>query len=149
MMSTCVSKLPRINWAIIFHTLKYAQLIPFLSPDFCDKLRSTRPLFVEYVLDTMLEERILSTSNGTLNSRDCSGELTAAVLSRVNGIEEKTFTSLGGLYGQLAVLHPRFISLTVEHLLEAKIGDVDYLQAQKQICIRHHFGKMFINESLY
>ena len=144
-----ISKLPKTNWDSFCHDSKYAQLMPFLSPDLCNMLRSTRPLFVKYVLDAMLEERFLSTITSTLDSPDSSGELTAAVLSRVKRmvLKRKSFTSLGGLYGQLAVLHPRFISLTVEDLLEAKIGDLDYLQAQMQFCIRNHFGKMHIKDS--
>ena len=143
-----ISKLPITNWEIICSDSKYAQLIPYLSPDLCDMLRATRPLFVEYVLDAMLEER-LSPSTISQNSPTSSGELTAVILSRVKKmvLKKERFTSLGGLYGQIAMLHEDFISLSVEELLEAKIGNSDYLRAQKQFCIRHHFGKMHIKDS--
>ena len=45
------------------------------------------------------------------------------------------------------MLHPKFISLSVDDWLIANIGDSDYLQDQRQFCIQCHFGNVHIEAS--
>ena len=132
-----ILKLPRTNWDAIRQDSKYADLMPLLSPDVCNMLKSTRPLFVHYVLNAMLEERSM-------------GQLTVAVLSNAKSMivaHKKNFATSGGLYGQMALLHSKFISNTVDDLLRANEGGEKYLLAQRQSCIRHHFGNLRVLNS--
>ena len=99
-------------------------------------LRSTRPLFAQHVLNAILKEQNMSCNKG---------KLTAEVLltAKTQIIQNKLkFTTLGGLFGQMAILHSKFISNTVDELLKAKKGDARFLGMQRQSCIRHHFGMM-------
>ena len=132
-----ILKLPRTNWGAICQDLKYLDVIPLLSPDVCIMLKCTRPLFVHYVLNAMLEENSM-------------GQLTVAVLSNAKRkiLANKTnFATSGGLYGQMALLHSKFISYTVDDLLEANKNVEKYLLSQRQSCIRHHFGNLRVLNS--
>ena len=132
-----ILKLPNTNWDAICQDSKYADLMPLLSPDVYNMLKSTRPLFVHYVLNAMLEENSM-------------GQLTAAVLSNAKSkiVANKTeFATSGGLYGQMALLHSKFISNTVDDLLEANQGGKRFLISQRQGCIRHHFGNLRVLNS--
>ena len=127
-----ILKLPDTNWNIFCNESKYSKLITLLSPDVCNMLKSTRPLFVQYLLNAMLEE-------------DSKGQLTAAVLSNAKRqiVENKIkFTTLAGLFGQMAMLDTAFIANTTDIIIPAEQKKDQFLQAQKQFCVGHHFGKM-------
>ena len=127
-----ILKLPDTNWNIFCNEPKYSELITLLSPDVCNMLKSSRPLFVQYLLDAMLEE-------------DSKGQLTAAVLSNAKRqiVENKMkFTTLAGLFGQMAILDAAFIANTTDIIMPVEQEKHQFLQAQKQFCVGHHFGKM-------
>ena len=146
--SRLILKLPTTNWDAICHESKYAELIPLLSSDVRDMLLLTRPLFVQYLLDAMLEERSM-------------GQLTAAVLSNAKSKvvdNKKKFSTIEGLYGQMALLHSKFISYTIDDLLytyshgvmsdtKAVKDSKNYIVSQRQSCITHHFGNLRVLNS--
>ena len=132
-----ILKLPRTNWEAICNISKYAELIPLLPLDVCTMLKSTRPLFVQYVLSAMLEEHSM-------------GKLTAAVLSTVKGkiIDLKTnFATSSGLFGQTALVYSKLISNTVDKLQNNNKDAIKYIEAQRRSVVRHHFGRMRVKDS--
>lgn len=119
-----ITKLPPTNLSIFAADIKYTELIQSLSNDVITMLQSTRPLFVEFILDAML---------ATL-----SNSLTSQVLSiaKKSILSRKTnFASLDGLYAQIALLHAELLSSNVK--LETR-----------QYCIRHHFGALMLPEEI-
>jgi hypothetical protein len=153
-----IVKLPPTDWNVFLNDPVFAPLVQRLAGDVGAMLRRTRPLFVQCVLDAMsrcpvVEGRLL---------------LTAAVLraAKEKIVRDKpSFTSLDGLYAQLALLHSSFIARTVDDVLrddesvraelirtsasarpsKRKRLTVDQrrsLSADKQACVRHHFGAM-------
>ena len=133
-----ILKLPNTNFEAICCDSKYIRLLQSISPDVSNMLRSTRPLFAQYIMDAMI---ICHTS-----------QLTARVLSKAKEqiVENKEqFSSNGGLFGQMAILHPKFISNTIDNLRKGNKnkGIEKFLVAQKQSCIEHHFGKISMENS--
>mmetsp|Transcript_14340 Transcript_14340/g.19633 ORF Transcript_14340/g.19633 Transcript_14340/m.19633 type:complete len:165 (+) Transcript_14340:113-607(+) len=79
--------------------------------------------------------------------------LTSSILSRAkeNLLTDKSkFASDGGLYAQLALLHSKFITSTVDDLLKESISSkihstssyYELLSTDRQFCVRHHFGEL-------
>ena len=138
-----ILKLPKTNMSALRRDSKYASLLSSLSPDVYNSLSSTRPLFAQYIMDAMLREQVISSD---------SRQLTAAVLSEVKKhiVQNKlNFTTTDGLFGQMAILHSEFMKATVDDPLKHNSNpDIEqFLEAQKLSCIRHHFGKMSIENS--
>ena len=139
-----IVELPRTNWDAFCNDSRYADLMPHLSPDVCDMLKLTRPLFVQYVLDAML----------ALARNDKSykiGELTAMVLSTVKTevVNNKTnFATIAGLFGQTALVYSKLVSSTADQLRSKKKEDLKFLEDQRQSLVRHHFGRMRVENSI-
>ena len=134
--------LPNTNLDAICDS-KYIHLLQSISPDVYNMLRSTRPVFAQYVMDAMFREQGISCD---------MHQLTATVLSKAKEqiVENKLqFASMGGLFGQMAILHRRFISNTIDGPRKCNINKhiKQFLDAQKQSCIRHHFAKMSTENS--
>ena len=125
-----ILKLPSTSLDAFRCNPNYARLLQSVSPDIYSMLSSTRPLCAQYVMDAMLSEQGISCN---------MYQLTAAVLSKAKEqiVESMiNFTSPGGLYGQMAMLHPKFISNTIDDIPEPK-KDIEYfLDRRKERCIR-------------
>ena len=144
-----IPKLPKTNWDIFCNDFKYAQIIPLFSPDLCDLLKSTRPLFARHVLDSLLDQKD-SLKNMKCIGTGNFGQLTAEVLSNAKEMllkGKESFTSLRGLHGQLALLHSKLISGSEKVLLYSKICDSEDLNFHEEFRIQHHFGSNFVSES--
>jgi len=158
-----IIKLPPTKWCIFQDDVKYSALITSLDSDICDMLKRSRPLFVQYVLNALEEDKIAKdsiSSSSSSSSSDTVGKscrLTCSVLSKVKKeilSKKNKFTSNGGLYAQLALLHSDFIASTVDRISSSlttksrkrKHVDIveldDLLAAEKQFCVRHHFGEL-------
>ena len=143
--SRLIVKLPHTNWDAICHDSKYAELIPSLCPEILDMLKSTRPLFVQYVLNAMLEEIVTDASYKI-------GELTAKVLSKVKReiVDKKTsFATLSGLFGQIALVYPKILSYTVDEWSvddEENEDDLKLLEALRETIVRDHFGRLHVKD---
>ena len=139
-MNTCGSSLrcrPRPGSAFE-NNEKYATLIATLSDDIRSMLQRTRGLFVEYILDAMLEQRAAGEDG---EDGDEVGALTVSVLraAKQRVLAEKfKFTSKEGLFSQLALLNPSLLSRTED---ARKKEVLPHQQDQKaEFCVRHHFG---------
>jgi len=140
-----ILKLPRTQWEIFSNDDKYANLIPLVTPDVCDMLKCTRPLFAQYVLDAMLEEQNTSAFS--------YAKITPAVLSRVKEmikVDKGKFARPEGLYGQMSLLQSDFVASSEDMLKFAskkKYSDkiLQRLKSQQQFIVRHHFGTMRVS----
>ena len=137
--------LPPSDWSIFQHDETYQLLLHNLSNDVCQMLIRTRPLFVQFVLDAIKLD----------GERGLTVKVLETAKSRV--VKDKThFTSETGLYAQMALLHSSFISRTVDGLLAYESNprkkrktdmpniQCELLKAEKQSCVRHHFGEMYV-----
>eukprot|EP00597_Dinobryon_sp_UTEXLB2267_P008933 CAMPEP_0170093994 /NCGR_PEP_ID=MMETSP0019_2-20121128/26891_1 /TAXON_ID=98059 /ORGANISM="Dinobryon sp., Strain UTEXLB2267" /LENGTH=859 /DNA_ID=CAMNT_0010315039 /DNA_START=129 /DNA_END=2708 /DNA_ORIENTATION=- len=147
-----IVKLPGTKWNIFQNDPKYRALIESLAPNVVDMLKRTRPLFVQYMLDALLvKDQSADESSSRFSSSAVSRTtpLTCAALSTVKAeilSQKKQFTSDGGLYAQLALLHSDFIAHTVDeiskHHTNTESQHISWLTLEKQFCIRHHFGAL-------
>lgn len=128
-----ITRLPPTYWKIFANDAKYAALIASMPNDMRVMLQHTRPLFLEYVLDAMLEIRQpsvviggdsepswTSSSSSSANAPSLHGRVTEAVLSAAkNMIVQQTthFASDGGLYAQMALVHLSVLQRTVDEVL--------------------------------
>jgi hypothetical protein len=124
--------LPPTLWSIFDSDDRYHALANS-SNGFVNILKKTRPLFVEYVLDALIE----------LNE----DSLTQPVLSKAKAYiinRKRMFGSPGGLYAQLALMHSAFISRNI--LLPAEETDTETFGPL--YCIRHHFATLLYDSSV-
>jgi hypothetical protein len=95
-----IAELPGTLWPAFAEDPRYAELVGRLSPETVRLLTATRPLFVEYALDALLDQQ-------QTHSIPC---LSASVLSAVKKrilAEKYRYCSPEGLYPQLALLYPQ------------------------------------------
>ena len=136
-----ITALPPTAWSAFENDDKYAALIATLSDDVCRMLQRTRPLFVEYVLDAMLELRAAGEAVS-----DKAGALTVSVLRTAKRrvlTEKFKFTSKEGLFAQLALLNPSLLPSTAQGAGKRKPLTNKLLQEAHQeaeFCVRDHFG---------
>ena len=79
------------------------------------------------------------------------GELTAMVLSTVKTevVNNKTnFATIAGLFGQTALVYSKLVSSTADQLRSKKKEDLKFLEDQRQSLVRHHFGRMRVENSI-
>jgi hypothetical protein len=119
--------LPPTQWEIFAEDPKYKGLIASLTRDVCDMLQRTRPLFVQYILDAMLQQRKSdpSAASGVLPRSGSGGAespqvtLTPVVLSMAKErmlTETMRIQSEDGLYAQLALMHSEFLTRSVDQV---------------------------------
>jgi hypothetical protein len=132
-----IIRLPPTEWSIFEADERYKHKLTELatsSNGLVNILKKTRPLFVEYVLNALIE----------LNE----DSLTQQVLSKAKADilhRKRKFSSPGGLYAQLALMHSALISRNT-FLLPAEETDTDTFEPL--YCIRHHFATLFYDPSV-
>lgn len=172
-----ITRLPHTRFEVFESDSRYAALLTELEPDFRAMLKRTRPLFVQFLLDKMLDSLGTSGSSGTYSVAAASSSssapaavsrgLTCALLSAVKEIivdKKLNFGTSGGLYAQLALIHSWFLSYTVKDVMEKSrlsgfkranddtsveiLSIAESLQVDRQFCVRHHFGQLRIANEL-
>ena len=120
-----VTRLPRTELDAFRYDTKYAHLIPTLSSEVCEMLKSTTPVYAQYVLDALLEMQYNSDAKHADISSSSThiGHLTAAVLSKAKEIllrDKSRFSRSGGLNEQMTTLSGKVTCVSMEWLLENK-----------------------------
>jgi hypothetical protein len=95
-----IAELPSTVWPAFAEDPRYAELVGRLSPETVRMLAASRPLFVEYTLDALLEQQ------QTQGIPCLSASGLSALKKRILN-EKYRYCSSEGLYPQLALLYPQ------------------------------------------